>query len=105
MGKSRKVGKGKAARTEGQIDFILREIYSALFYVIVPAYIEINCDGTSDEDDELNKRVVYAVGRLLHAGRFSHCPECERILLVGSKSEFPFVHFHELLKELKRLGA
>lgn len=105
MKKSTKIGKGKGARTVGQIEFTLANLKDALFTVLVPAYGRLQHEDIDDENPELNLEVVRAVGRCLSSGKYFSCPECEKVLLVGAKSGYPFLHFHELLKELKRYGA
>lgn len=104
MKANRRIGKGKSSRTVGQIDSILSYVKDAMFTILVPAYLAID-DGADDEDCSLNREILLAVGRIIASGKYRNCPECERILLVGAKSPYPFVHFHEFLTELKRNGA
>lgn len=104
MIRERIIGKGKGARTTTQILSAVASIKDAMFFVLVPAYIEVN-DGADESDSSLNQELLRRVGRLLASGTYADCPECERILLVGAKNPYPFVFFHELLKEMKRHGA
>lgn len=88
-----------------RILFILERIKSAMFNVLVPSYIEIKYDGLEEDDKGLNSRLLARVGKIISDRVYFDCPECEKILFVGAKSKYPFLHFHEFLKELKRNGA
>lgn len=103
MKKSQRIGRGKSARTVGQIDFIMENLMSALFDILVPVFIAVKFDGlTMEEADEL---AVKRVGSIYASRKYFSCPECEKVLLVGAKSGYAFTHFKTLYEEFKRHGA